>query len=350
MRYPELAGSIHLLAPNPVYRDLKVRLNVAHDGAESTLVEISPRAGMSSDSLEALVFEHRPSGISSLQVQPFGSQPYMAVPFQGTVQETEIFIRCQRRGLLEWQPPSSFVRELNFNGGIVSARKKIVVPQPDGQPGQPYSVNVVEQGWASKYESDGGTTKIPTRLRASAYERLRNDEAERLGQKWLHGSRKEATEFVRDLIGKARGRVWIVDPYFATVELFSFALATTRSDVKVKILTSALALVGEDTIDPSAEAGDVLFNNIRGRPEMGHIEIFVMTGESPAVHDRFLVIDQSVWFTGNSLNKLGNRASMMISLPAPDIIIAKLEGIMSDAQRTKPLSDWIEQRQVNRTT
>lgn len=350
LKYPELAGSIHMLAPNPVYRDLKVRLNVASDGTESTVVEISPRAGMSSESLEALVFEHRPSGISSLQMQRFGSRPYMALPFHGTVQETEIFIRCQRRGLLEWQPPSSFVRELNISGGIVSARKQIVVPQPDGQPGQSYNVNVVERGWASKYGSDGGSTTIPTRLRASAHERLRIDEAERLGQKWFHGSREEATEFVRDLVGKARGRVWIVDPYFATVELFSFALATTRSDVKVKILTSVLALTGEDTINPPAEAGDVLFSNVRDRPEMAHIEILVMTGDSPTVHDRFLVVDQAVWFTGNSLNNLGNRAGMMISLPAPDIVIAKLDGIMSDVQRTKPLSDWVAQRQANRTT
>ncbi|CQR38259.1 hypothetical protein THICB1_70372 [Thiomonas arsenitoxydans] len=41
---------------------------------------------------------------------------------------------------------------------------------------------------------------------------------------------------------------------------------------------------------------------------------------------------------------------MMISLPAPDVVIAKLEEIMSDVQRTKPLADWVAQRQSNRTT
>ncbi|HQT62431.1 VPA1262 family N-terminal domain-containing protein [Acidiphilium sp.] len=288
LRYPELAGSIHLLVPNPLYRDLKVRLNVAQDGTESIVVEISPRAGKSSENLEVLVLEHRPSGVSSLQVQRFGARPYMAVPFQSTVQETEIFIHCRQRGLLEWQPPSSFIRGFSINGGIVSARKTVVVPQPDGQPGQPYKVNVVEQGWTSKHTSNAASTEIPARLRASARERLRNDEAERLGQKWFHRSREEATEFVRDLVGKARERVWIVDPYFATVELFSFALATTRSDVEVKILTSALALTDVDTINPSAEAGDVLLNNIHNRPEMAGISVLVMTGETPTVHDRFL--------------------------------------------------------------
>lgn len=348
LRYPELVGSVHLLVPNPVYRESIIRLHVDEDGAESGVVEVTPRAGMTAEGLEVLVFEHRPTGISWVYNQRFGAQPHMMVPFHGTVQETEVFIHCPRRGLLEWQEASSFVRAFSLNGSLVGTRKRVTVPSSVGQPSETYEVEMVDQGFTSEYRSDRLPSEIPARLRASERERVRNDEAKRLGQQWFHGTRQDATEFVRGLIGNARERVWIVDPYFATVELFSFALATSRSDVEVKILTGAEALRKPEMLVPSTEAGDVLFNTTNGRADMAHIQILVMMGDQPTVHDRFLVIDQTVWFTGNSLNSLGERAGMMISLPAPDVVIEKLDAIMVDAVRTKPLAEWVAERRASR--
>jgi hypothetical protein len=68
-----------------------------------------------------------------------------------------------------------------------------------------------------------------------------------------------------------------------------------------------------------------------------------MTG-TPAVHDRFLVIDDQVWLTGNSLNSIGERAGMMISLPEPSVAVDKLNQVIHHAQRTKTLSDWVANR------
>ena len=348
IRYPELVGSVHLLVPNPVYRKLKVRLHVDEDGTESSVVEVTPRSGMTVENLEVFVFEYRPTGINSMQNQRFGARPHMLVPFHGIGQETEVFIRCPKRGLLEWQERSSFVRAISLNGSLMSTRKKVTVPQSAGKPEETYEVSMIDQGFASEYRSGASPSEIPARLRASERERNRNDEAKRLGQQWFHRSRQDATEFVRGLIGGARERVWIVDPYFATVELFSFALSTSRSDVEVKILTSAEALRKPDAVEPTIEAGDVLHNATDGRADMEHIQVLVMMGDPATVHDRFLVIDQTVWFTGNSLNSLGERAGMMISLPAPDVVIEKLHAIMVDAERTKLLEKWVTDRRASR--
>jgi hypothetical protein len=96
------------------------------------------------------------------------------------------------------------------------------------------------------------------------------------------------------------------------------------------------------------ETGDMLFQCLQAQAENSNIKVLVMTGELPTVHDRFLVIDNAVWFTGNSLNQIGERAGMMISVPAPLEVIAKLEGIMQDNLRTKPLDVWVAARKANR--
>lgn len=349
-RYPELAGSVHLLAPNPVFRSLHVRLHVAADGSESTAIEITPRAGMTSEGLQATVIEHRPTGISAYQTTAFTATPYLRVKHVGAVEEVELYIHCPCRGLLEWQAPSSYIRQATIGVSLVSARKRVQVPRPLGAPPEEYEVPLSEVASTSTHRELGGPTVLPAVLRKREFERKRSDDAERLGQKWFHRSRTEATEFVRSLIGTAREQVWIVDPYFAAPELFSFALATTHAAAKVVILTGAsTAMRTPDSIDSTIEAGEQLLRTL-ARAEMAHIEVKVMTGDMPTVHDRFLVIDEAVWFTGNSLNSLGERAGMMISVPAPDVVIAKLQDILNDPERTKTLADWVAARTANKTT
>jgi hypothetical protein len=349
-RYPELAGSVHLLAPNPVFRSLHVRLHVAEDGSESTAIEITPRAGMTSEGLLATVIEHRPTGISAYETTAFTATPYLLVKHIGAVEEVELYLHCPRRGLLEWQAPSSYMRQATIGINIVSARKRIQVPQPSGAPPEEYEVPLSEAVSTSTYREPGGPTVLPAILRKRDFERKRSDEAMRLGQKWFHRSITEATEFVRSLIGTARERVWIVDPYFAAPELFSFALATTHAAAKVVILTGAsTAMQKPDSIDSTIEAGEQLLRTL-SPTEMAHIEVKVMTGNMPTVHDRFLVIDDAVWFTGNSLNSLGERAGMMICVPAPDIVIGKLQDILDDLVRTKTLADWVATRKANKAT
>jgi hypothetical protein len=349
LRYPELAGSVHLLAPNPLFRSLTVRLHVADDKSESTAIEITPRAGMTVDRLEAVVIEHRPTGIGAYQVQTFGANPFVLVRHQGVVEEVEILIRCPERGLLERQEPSGFIRRINMEMSLTSARKKVTVPGPGGAAVDEYEVPISEPASSSTLGDPVQPSEIPALLRTRENERVRDDEAKRLGQKWFHGSKAEATEFVRSLIRAARERVWIVDPYFATAELFSFALATSRQSVEVVILTGASTiLTKEDTVDATGEAGDMLLQNLQTQVGKANIEIFVMTGELPTVHDRFLVVDNAVWFTGNSLNQIGERAGMMISVPAPLEVVAKLGAIIQDTQRTKPLDVWVAARKANR--
>lgn len=342
-RYPELVGSVHLLLPNPVLRSAHVLLHTANDGSEGCQIHLVTRQGKAANGLEITLTEHRPTGICAVH-RVTTQQPYFVIPHSARTEQIELIISCPKRGILDWQQPFGFVRELNISGSLVGATKRVIVPGKNGEAGH-YDVPMTTPGWSSTI---GGTVQagsISTRLRSSEFDRQRADEAERLGQKWFHGSHSEATTFIRDLIGKARKRVWIVDPYFATTELFSFALATAYNDIDVVILTSGEELKKTDRIDESREAGEILLHQLESRREMSHIKVRVMTG-TPAVHDRFLVIDDKVWLTGNSLNSIGDRAGMMISVPEPSVVVDMLNEVIHHAQRTKGLTAWVANRKA----
>jgi hypothetical protein len=343
LRYPELSGSAHLLLPNPVLRSANVKLHTATDGSEGSQIHLIARKGQTAHGLEVTLTEHRPTGICAVH-RVSVQEPYFIISHEARTEQIELIISCPERGILDWQQPFGFVRGVNISGSLAGSTKRVFVPGITGQTDH-YDVPMTTPGWSSTTGDAVLAGGIPARLRSSEFDRHRADEAERLGQKWFQGNRSEATTFIRELIGKARRRVWIVDPYFATTELFSFALATAYDDIDAVILTGGEELKKPDQIDASRETGEVLLSQLESRKEMSRIKVRVMTG-TPAVHDRFLVIDDQVWLTGNSLNSIGERAGMMISLPEPFVVVEKLNEVIHHAQRTKTLSDWVANRKA----
>jgi hypothetical protein len=343
LRYPELSGSIHLLLPNPVLRSAHVTLHIAKDGSEGSQIHLIARQGKTAHGLEVTLTEHRPTGISAMH-RVTVQQPYFVISHNARTELVELVISCPERGILDWQQPFGFVREVNVSGSLIGSTKRVIIPGENGDTDH-YDVLMKTPSWSNTTGEVVLAGNIPARLRSNEFDRQRADEAERLGQKWFHGNHSEATAFIRNLIGKARKRVWIVDPYFATTEFFSFALATAYDDIDTVILTGGEELKKPDQIDASREAGDVLLHQLESSEEMSHIKVRVMTG-TPAVHDRFLVIDDEVWLTGNSLNSIGERAGMMISLPRPSVVVDKLNEVIHHAQRTKTLSDWVARRKI----
>jgi len=342
LRHSELFGSIHLLLPNPVLRELQIKLYIDEHGAEKSVVRLIPRHNQSVSGLELMMIENRPTGISAIHTVTTNG-PYLEIPHAGSAEKFELYIRCPVRGVLVWKKDRGYITEMHFGLEVTGSQKEIQVP---GKDGQSFNVEVRERFSERVIGNPPRTNGIPARFRKGQFERQRVLAAEQLGQKWLHRNQDEATNFVRQLIGQAKHRAWIIDPYFATAELFSFAAATSYLNTEVVILTGAsTALAKPDVHNPAKDAGEVMLENT-SQHNMKHIQVRVMTGEIPTVHDRFLVIDDDVWFTGNSLNSLGERAGMMIKLPAPEAVIAKIDQVLHDQERTKTLSDWVQNRLV----
>jgi hypothetical protein len=68
---------------------------------------------------------------------------------------------------------------------------------------------------------------------------------------------------------------------------------------------------------------------------LGKLEVRVLDRDE--LHDRFLRIDDRVYSLGNSLNSIGDKASLLIRVPDPTPVILELEELWKDAT---PLEDF----------
>jgi hypothetical protein len=143
------------------------------------------------------------------------------------------------------------------------------------------------------------------------------------------GDSLDAVNFVQSLVRQARERVVFVDPYFDEKDLRLFALVTQYEGVSVHILTGR----GENLFwnpnhgDKITLSGDIfsadlqtLDADLRSRGLSAPI-VLLMGDAARVYHDRFLVVDDTVWHFGHSFNRIGSHeVSMACRLVHPEEI------------------------------
>ncbi|MHB8252175.1 MAG: VPA1262 family N-terminal domain-containing protein [Acidiferrobacter sp.] len=340
--HPEWLGGMALIAPNPVARRIeRRRVLPTPDSHERTLIRVYPRTGADISTLSIVSWERRGLGYALWTHRPL-TDPWTTIEHPYDIREEGLAVICTERGLLHWEEPASYLKQVNVTLSIKSGQRNITVQNGPGQAAESYAVDDVKDETVTVGQA---AVRGPGFQRLDVLEKQRNqrDSADHLGQKWFHGDPQEARDFVRSLIGGARQRAMIVDPYFATPDLFSFIPAATRRDVRTSVLTSADVMRSHVNMDTEEERGEHLLRHIQAidkRLLSALPEIRVMVGKG-AIHDRFVVIDDTVWFLGNSLNAIGERAGMMIRLPGPAPVIRNLEVEFSKAEL---LTTWVEKR------
>lgn len=369
--YPELLGSIHLIAPNPVFRDIDIKGIPGQDkeSLESVLVKFHLWPEQTVDHLKLTVRDIRPTGAVNIRTFDL-SAPTLKIDFGHEIYKMDIAVTCPYRGLLFWKNPTTFIKSIM---SIRGDKRKIVLIDEN-------------KGSSVEYETDltypesstiiGAKQSLPPALEViikSHEMRRRRSEAKRLDQHLFRNQTNEAESFVKGVIGPAKEQVLIVDPYFTTLhELIRFGLAPQNPSVLVQILTSAKGFrqLAHDQ-DLSSETPNncfrCLLNLLRlskdksarkdfakifdkfcqefsGQTQIqtNKIEIKVMTGKKPDTHDRFVVVDDQVWIIGGSLNNFGGRLTAAIKFPDPGPVRKTLETLWEEASE---LQKWIESRE-----
>jgi hypothetical protein len=180
-----------------------------------------------------------------------------------------------------------------------------------------------------------------------------------LSDEELAAMRGEAGAYVAGLVAGAQRRVVFVDPDFGLREVQNYALRPIRDGVEVKILTGAPCMraglgPGDSATEvvadldpaatPSVEHGVRLLRQLRhlqSKLGPGAPEVFVMPGSrKPIFHDRFLLIDDTVWASGPSFNELGERIGLISRVHESRSIIAAIDLAL---ERSLSLADWIAQ-------
>ena len=341
--YDENIGSIHLMLPNPILRKLNHRLGQNESGEEFSEIELILRSSQSFKDLSLIIEERRVHGPVDIRTILIDS-PFIRVYHNGRVEKVGLALRHSSLGLLEYSEPLPFLRSIALNMSVAEGVKRIT-PSLDTAADTPFEVRMQRPISDSVFGESGSKDTSATHLLRANQRREKIAVAERYGQKLFQDNKIAARLTIRALIGSARERVMIFDPYLGSIDLLNFALATRWIGASVFIITSAMHLKNKD--QNNIENGDVLEKQLKKWPKDHHIDVYVLTGTPPQLHDRFLVVDDAVWFSGNSLHSLGERMSLIIRLPSPEPILdALLE--MKNGQRCSPFSKWIKARKKER--
>ena len=341
--YSDYQGVLCLIAPNPVFRSME-RTHVEDattSPTETMAYKLIARQGQRLDGLRLEVVDERLRGRMEPLVHEFGGDAITTLGFPAEINQEGQSITHPVHGLLDWHEPLPILRTVHTRMGLVTRRKTVQVPAAGRKrPAYEYEVNEVGSEEESVVGDAVDAAAVITRLADAEHRRTLRQAANDYDQKWFYRARDEAILYLRERIGRARETVFIVDPWFAGRELLAFGHAIRSPDVELRVLTSVQGL-GRDALgDSKVDSGRKLlrivnetFDSYPRKPE-----IRVLSGKLPPVHDRFLVVDGGVWFSGNSLNTLGERAGMIVKLPDPRPVVVRLEAFWC---RASPLSDWL---------
>ena len=326
--YNDYLGAICLVAPNPVFRSIeKSHLDSPTDGsAESVAYKIVARADQRVDSTRLEVVNEGLRGRLMPVAVEFDDDPVQLLEFASQVNKEGRTVTHPRYGLLAWNEPIPLIRSIHTHMEVVGQRKEVDVPSGGKKkPAHQYSVSSLED------VGDAVIGRIPNdesfEARAIAAAHRRAKKGTEGAERWFQDAPEDAAQFIRDTIGGARHRVLIADPYFAGRELLAFGHAIQWPDVELRVLTGK----------PDTDATTMLqaIETFRSYPAKPVVR--VLKGKRTRLHDRFLVVDETVWFSGNSLNSLGERPSMIVRLCHPELVVARLEGMWATAT---PFAAW----------
>ena len=337
--YYDYQGAICLVAPNPLFRSVeKTHFEQARKGAAETVAyKLVARQGQCLDGLRLEIVNERLRGRMTL-IHKFGNDAIAVLDFLAKVYKEGRSITHPQYGLLVWHEPQPVLRAIHMAMELHRREKMVHVPV-DGRkrPGYKYKADEFEEERKITIGDALEDADIVSRLIEAENQRSRRQAAKDYDQQWFHNVPSEAAQYIRQKIDSARDTVLIVDPYFAGRELLAFGHAVSRPDIDLRILTSTLAI--------DANSGSQLLAILDRTFESYPIkpEVRILTGDPPPMHDRFLVVDGTVWFSGNSLHTIGERAGMIVRLPDSEPVIVCLEAFWGDAPS---LSDWLSNRPV----
>lgn len=337
-KYPELIGSAALIVPDPNVRSARVYLARNNESDEYFIGEVLPRSTGKLDNYSLTIFEKRYGTVGYMKSQDLRETPFSIDQVPQQLEESGFFVHESDRGLIAYQPPAPFLRSISTSISMVSKQYKFTAS--DGE----HTISVASNDTPFETRVHGENKKggdFRSKMLEAEHSRLRRKSAENYGQEWL-SNQDDAKKFIRALVSRAKDRITIVDPYASNQQIIDYPTFVSTDQIKINVLTSFaplnlpedanVASSREELVNEFQESINLF--DLRGIP----LDIrFMPGGKTPVLHDRFLIIDNQVWFCGNSLNQIGARQGMMLKLPDPLLVIAKIMKIFDNSSRLSGL-------------
>lgn len=354
--YREYLGSATLIVPDPVLKQIDhFMIPATADKGECIFYRFVPRAGTSLAGLKLTTFDEQADLLTDLSTYDIPADGILDIDKGDCIGTYGYAVTHPEHGVLAYSPPYPFVRQIGLNSHAISSGGMTVsVPTGESANSPRIEYQAAQRSSISTQSLIGEPARIPNisgRIATAAAVRDKIANAKLYGQRWFpDGSREEAMDFIRGELRRAKTRVVIADPYLAGLQLDQFLYAVNPETVSVTLLTSGLAF--KTVRQNSSNVGcwkrikeRFGFHSRKKEPSkigdfdkrLAQLEreakltakTYVL--QSAVLHDRFLLIDDAVWFLGNSLNTLGDKASVIVKLPNPDEVIGRLDDMLKQA-------------------
>ncbi|HBQ6836137.1 TPA: hypothetical protein MAG25_005491 [Klebsiella quasipneumoniae subsp. quasipneumoniae] len=333
--YQEYLGSACYVSPQRILRRVEnFIVDAGKEGDESLLFRFVAMPGQTVEGLELTTFDTDMNLLTDFQTHKLRSDGVVIQKKAVCDGEYGYVLRHPSHGILAFSPPSPFIRHINVGVGVADRTQYIVdVPideSPDAERLTYHASRSMVQSTSTAVVREAEPAQIRAKRREQHYRRQRKIQADTQGQRWFKDNhRKEAMRFFHALIQTAKKRIIIADPYFGGLQFSQYLYKVSSRQVNVDILTTVRAFTGNS----AEEKARTFLDGIEEIRKNHHITIKTHILPGNLLHDRFIVIDDEVWFSGNSLNSFGKQASVIVKLPDPQTIIDNLELILAQGRQ-----------------
>lgn len=355
-QYDEYLGSVALVVPDPIIEKIdNFMIPASDERGERIFYRFVARPSQTLEGLKITTFDEQAHLLTSFETLDIPLDGILDLSKGSCLGTYGYVVTHPAHGALVRSPPTGFLRQISLSMNAVGgAGIKVSVPTGDSPTAERMDYFAASSSLLSSNSlvgDESNTPNVNARVAISASRRDKLARAKHYGQRWfVNDSREEAMRFIQGEIRKARSRVIIADPYLAGLQLGQFLYAVNRDTVKVFLLTSSLAFKSNGPKPPLLERLKnrlkLIFSSQQLKPSkiddfkerleqlVKHVKVTAHTRVlAPSIlHDRFLVIDDTVWFLGNSLNALGDKSSMIVKLPNPDEVISQLEAMLEQSE------------------
>ncbi len=353
---PHLCQSAHLFMPLPILRHVSSRLDTDDNAGDRAInLTLVPRLGASLEMLTVEVLETRATG-NRLLGRGRVTSMFLRIPLDEDVEQISIRVVHDELGLLVDEGPYTFLGGISMAMQLITSHRHVVVPERGSRPAERHKIPIAGMTQGIIIGSERGLSASRLLVGATTGPSIAATSPK---QMWFRNDAPAAEAAIRKLIGTAKQRVLLIDPYLTAVGAQLYLPWVTDSNASTEILTSShglrqIALASKISDRAEDKSGR------RARRELAQLEalstelndgvatrrinptvVRVMTGQEPPVHDRFLIIDSSVWIVGSSLNDFGTRGTMLVELPAPGAVMPDLLALWVD-KTTQDISARIQ--------
>ncbi|SUA50865.1 Uncharacterised protein [Oligella ureolytica] len=320
-----------LLVPNSQVQAINLSLTHCEQGHESLAIHAIAQPSKNFQGLSIIYTAVQDDVLTHCQQYSVPSSGFLLVPHQGKLRQAGLVLTHKQQGVLLYKPLTSFFRQMTSRISSSSLGSLISVPSTD-KANAPHTTYAAADYLDNNVTVIGeGPTAVEERIARSAGARSLRRQSKRYDQQWFSaGDREQALKFVRSKLNSARQRIIIADPYFDKLQIEQLLYAVPQGNCEVNVLTNADVFKRGSSSSESLTRGQKIeefestLTQLLDSHRLNDFNIWVAQCLEAKFHDRFLIVDNTAWLLGSSLNSLGTQPTMIIRIPNSSVVIDEI--------------------------